>query len=86
MLAAVAAALGCAKIPSGRSAVDAVRLEGNETIDSGDIEEKIATQASPKFLGLWSGVVFDYELFDRYVFRTANGQLIPKQTSIPASK
>jgi outer membrane protein insertion porin family/translocation and assembly module TamA len=61
--------LGCAKIPPGRSAVDSVHFEGNRAIDEGDIEEKLATTPSPKFLGLWPGVVFDYELFDRHVLQ-----------------
>src|SRR5262249_18371914 len=42
---------------------------GTQRIDASEIEEKLATQPSPKFLGLWSGVVFDYELFDRYVLQ-----------------
>lgn len=57
----------CKTIPEGRSAIDAVDVEGAHQVDAGDVKEKIATEASPKFLGLWSGVVFDYRIFDRYV-------------------
>ena len=32
-----------------------------------EIEAHIATHDSPRFLGLFRGVVYDYEVFDRYV-------------------
>ena len=60
---------GCASIPAGRAAVDAVHIEGNHALDTGDIEDKLATAPSPKFLALWSGVIFDYEIFDRFVLQ-----------------
>lgn len=60
---------GCASIPPGLAAVDAVSIEGNEHVSSGDIEEKIATAESPRFLALFQGVVFDYEIFDRGVLQ-----------------
>jgi outer membrane protein insertion porin family/translocation and assembly module TamA len=44
-----------------------VNVEGNKTLGSSDIEGAIATSESPKFLMLFRGVVYDYELFDRYV-------------------
>jgi outer membrane protein assembly factor BamA len=61
------ASAACSSIPPGQSAVDHVRIEGSDAIASGDIENKIATTPSPKFLELFQGVVYDYELFDRYV-------------------
>ena len=61
--------LACAKLPHGRAAIDAVDVEGNDTVSGGDIEEKMATRSSPKFLGLFRGVVFDYEVFDLYVLQ-----------------
>lgn len=59
--------LGCASIPQGTAAVDAVSVEGTDAIASSDVEEKLATAPSPKFLGLFRGIIYDYELFDRSV-------------------
>ena len=68
LIALPALELGCAKaLPPGRSAVDSVKIEGNKEISSGDIEDKLATTESARFLMLFEGVVFDYEVFDRYV-------------------
>ena len=67
VLVGLPALFGCAAIPSGRAATDRVEIGGNASVPSSEIEDKLATTASPKFLGLWSGVVFDYELFDRFV-------------------
>jgi outer membrane protein assembly factor BamA len=65
MLVVAASGSGCARaIPEGRSAVNTVDVEGNHEVSGGDIEEKLATQPSAKFLGLFRGVVFDYEIFD----------------------
>lgn len=59
--------MACVSIPSRRFAVDGIGLTGNRALDDQEIEEHIATQDSPKFLGLFRGVVYDYEVFDRYV-------------------
>jgi outer membrane protein insertion porin family/translocation and assembly module TamA len=56
---------GCASIPQRRSAVDSVALRGAKELSASDVEEKMATMPSPKFLGLFRGVVYDYELFNR---------------------
>ena len=58
---------GCASIPPGARAVDSVDVTGNSTLSSSDIEDKIATSESPKFLLLFQGLVYDYSIFDRYV-------------------
>src|SRR5882672_1791054 len=55
----------CSSIPPGRSAVDSVSVEGTHELDSSDVEEKLATAPSPKFFGLFRGLVYDYEIFDR---------------------
>jgi outer membrane protein assembly factor BamA len=60
-------ALACVSIPSRRYAIDSIGVSGNHALDDTEIEEHIATRDSPKFLGLFSGVVYDYEVFDRYV-------------------
>jgi outer membrane protein assembly factor BamA len=66
-IAAVAAGgiVGCASVPDKRQAVDAVTMEGTQKIDDDDIADHIATAPSPKFLGLFRGLVYDYEILDR---------------------
>jgi outer membrane protein insertion porin family/translocation and assembly module TamA len=56
---------GCASIPKHRSAIDSVAVRGAKEQPASDVEEKIATAPSAKFLGLFRGVVYDYELFSR---------------------
>lgn len=60
----------CAAIPRRSAAVDSVRIDGTHEVDSGDIEAKMATAPSPKFLGLFRGVVYDYEIFNQAVLQT----------------
>src|SRR5262245_61018997 len=60
---------GCASIPPGRSEVDDVTVRGADQVDEDDIEEKIATTPSPRFLGLFQGVVYDYRIFNRFVLQ-----------------
>ncbi|WP_394822019.1 autotransporter assembly complex family protein [Pendulispora albinea] len=60
---------GCTSIPKGRSAIDDVSIRGASKVDDSDIEERLATAATPKFLGMFRGVVFEYELFDRFVLQ-----------------
>jgi outer membrane protein assembly factor BamA len=59
--------LGCASIPARRYAMDGIVVSGNHELHDTEIEEHIATRDSPRFLGLFRGVVYDYEVFDRYV-------------------
>lgn len=61
------ALVGCAKLPPGKSAVDEVTIAGGDDVDEDDAAEKIATSASPRFLGLFQGVVYDYEIYDERV-------------------
>jgi outer membrane protein assembly factor BamA len=57
----------CATIPARRYATEAISVTGNGAIDSQDILDHIATRATPRFFGLFQGVMYDYEVFDRYV-------------------
>lgn len=63
------AATGCHTIPEGRSAIYGVKVKDvgarGDGPDTGELEEKLATSPSPKFLGLFRGVVYDYTTFDR---------------------
>ena len=61
--------LGCASIPQGTAAVDAISVEGTDALSSSDVEEKLATAPSPKFFGLFRGLIYDYEIFDRSVLQ-----------------
>ncbi|HVW28222.1 MAG TPA: BamA/TamA family outer membrane protein [Polyangiaceae bacterium] len=63
--AAAGALIGCSSIPKGRSSVDAVSVVGAKQVGASDVEEKIATTPSPKFFGLFRGLIYDYEIFDR---------------------
>jgi outer membrane protein assembly factor BamA len=58
---------GCASIPKGRVATDRIDLEGNEAIKEKTIKQRMALRQTPRFLGLFRGVLYDYELFNRYV-------------------
>ncbi|MGO9836267.1 MAG: BamA/TamA family outer membrane protein [Polyangiaceae bacterium] len=57
-------ALACSSIPEGRSAVDAVDIVGNQSVSAGELSDKLATAASPKLVGLFRGIAYDYEIFD----------------------
>jgi outer membrane protein insertion porin family/translocation and assembly module TamA len=64
---ALAASAGCTHIPPGRYAIDSVEIEGTGKVEAAEVEDKIATAASPRFLGLFRGMVLEYELFDPYI-------------------
>jgi outer membrane protein assembly factor BamA len=61
--------LGCASIPRGRAAVDDVDFHGNDELGQSELEDKIVTRESAHFLGLFEGVVYDYEIFNIYVLQ-----------------
>ena len=50
--------------PRGAHAVDSVRIVNAGSLDGRDVTDKLATTESPKFLGLFRGLFFDYEIFD----------------------
>jgi outer membrane protein assembly factor BamA len=57
----------CATIPGRRFATESISVTGSSAVDEADILEHIATRPTPKFFGLIEGLMFDYEVFDRYV-------------------
>ena len=65
----LAALCGCASIPEGRAAVDSLRIVGAQAVAQDDVLNKIATEASPKFLGLLRGVAYDYSIYDPAVLQ-----------------
>lgn len=64
-----AASFGCYRIPEGQSAIASVDVEGTDELDVDELEGKIVTRKTPKFLGLFYGFIYDYELFDRFALR-----------------
>lgn len=60
---------GCYKVPPGKSSVADVTIDGTHDIDDDELESRIATRESSKFLGIFSGVVYEYEVFDPYALR-----------------
>ena len=38
-------------------------------MSSSDLEERLATTPTPKLIGLFRGVIFDYEIYDRFVLQ-----------------
>jgi outer membrane protein insertion porin family/translocation and assembly module TamA len=64
---ALIACAGCAAIPGRRASLDHVDFVGNAHVDSDELRDHIASTESPRFLGLFEGVIYDYEIFDRYV-------------------
>jgi outer membrane protein insertion porin family/translocation and assembly module TamA len=69
------AVMGCASIPQGAVSVDSLSLEGNKKVSSSDIEDRLATTPSPKFFGLFRGVIYDYELLDQSVLQRDLGRV-----------
>lgn len=59
----------CYRVPEGKSAVDEVSIEGLHGIDEEDLLDRIATREPSRFLGIFEGVFFEYEIFDPYALR-----------------
>ncbi|HVU04886.1 MAG TPA: BamA/TamA family outer membrane protein [Polyangiaceae bacterium] len=57
---------GCGRkaFPADSPVVESVTLEGSDAVSRDDVLAGLATAKSPRFLGIWDGVVFDYEVFD----------------------
>ena len=68
-LAILLISAACSKIPPGRSAVDSVRVLNAKQLDGSDVEDKLATGASPKFLFLFQGIAYDYSVYDEAVLQ-----------------
>lgn len=64
-LVLLASQAACVKTPQGRSPIDEVTLRGAHRVDGSDVLDKLATAPSPKFLLLFRGIVYDYEIFDQ---------------------
>jgi outer membrane protein assembly factor BamA len=53
--------------PPNRAVVEDLELLGTDSIDEDELEEGLATARTSKFLGLFEGVIYDYEVFDENV-------------------
>lgn len=70
VLALTLSSWGCASIPPGRAAIDSVEVVGAKALDPGDVAAKLATEESPKFLGLFQGgIANEYNIYDAAVFQ-----------------
>ncbi len=67
-LSALAGA-GCYRVPENKAAVASVSIEGVSTSDEDALADRIATRATERFLGIFSGVYFEYETLDRFALR-----------------
>jgi len=57
----------CYSVAAGRQAIDRVDVVETAAVPSSEVEDRIATGPSPRFLGIWDGVVFDYQYYDKFV-------------------
>lgn len=64
--AALLATTACVKkdYPADAKVVSAVALENASSVDGDDVLAGLATAGSPRFLGIWDGVGFEYEVLD----------------------
>lgn len=60
------AVTGCLRkdYPVEGPVVEDVDLLGAEAVDADEVLDRLSTAASPRFLGIWDGVLFEYEVFD----------------------
>ncbi len=66
---ALATTTACASIPTGRASIDSVKIRGAGEVNADDVTDRLATTASPKFLGFFRGVVYDYSVYDASVLQ-----------------
>ena len=59
--------VACTRAPQQRFNLESVKVTGNSELDDEEIEEHIASRETPRFLGLFPGVIYDYETFNRFV-------------------
>ncbi len=65
LLLLLGTATGCYRVPEGKLAIDTVTIDGVPSIDDEDLEERITTRETKRFVGF----VYEYDLFDRYALR-----------------
>jgi outer membrane protein insertion porin family/translocation and assembly module TamA len=67
-LALLSPLLGCGSIftsiPKGQTAVDSVRIVNAKELEGPTVASKISTTESPRFLGIFSGIIYEYQVLD----------------------
>ncbi len=63
------ATASCYRVAPGRLAIDRVDVVESGAIAPSEVESRIATGPSPRFLGIWDGVAFDYQYYDKFVLQ-----------------
>lgn len=66
-LLALAAPIGCTSVPQGRAAVAKLEIRGESELSESDIESRIATRESPRFLWLFPELFYDPEIYNPYL-------------------
>jgi outer membrane protein assembly factor BamA len=66
-LFALAVPTACTSVPQGRVAVASIEIRGERELSEGDIESRIATRESPRFLGLFPELFYDPEVYNPYL-------------------
>lgn len=59
--------VACTRAPAQRFNLESLKVTGNSHLDDDEIEERIASRETPRFLGLFPGIIYDYEVFNRFV-------------------
>jgi outer membrane protein assembly factor BamA len=57
----------CTHAPQQRFSLDKLQVSGNSALEDDEIEEKIASRETPRFLGVIPGVIYEHETFNRFV-------------------
>lgn len=56
-------------MPEGKHAIADVSVTGTSLADDEDLLQRIDTREDQRFLGIFHGVVYEYEIFDQYALR-----------------
>jgi outer membrane protein assembly factor BamA len=59
--------LSCTKAPTQRFNLESLDVTGNSELDEDEIKDHIASRETSKFLGLFPGLIYEYETFNRFV-------------------
>lgn len=62
-------ATGCYRVPDGKHAIADVSVTGINDLDEDALLQRIDTREDQRFLGIFHGVVYEYEIFDQYALR-----------------
>jgi outer membrane protein insertion porin family/translocation and assembly module TamA len=57
----------CVGMPTDRAVISDIEIRGNDELASDDIKQEIASRETSCFLGVFEGLFYDYEVFDRHV-------------------